>query len=166
MEPVLTENSAIVDDGERFDLDFIELRPVHDAFREKYPNADLTLLPILKDLLVIAKKYHTATKSHLQVYGDIGELFGAVTFGIDLHSNYAQGSDGRLGNDFVEIKTITPFKGKPAVSIDLKGNFSKLLVVKIDEELRIEGRLVARASLPKSRTGKLMITWDSLENMF
>lgn len=33
------------------------------------------------------------------MYGDIGELFGAITYGIKLNKSYVQGSDGRLGND-------------------------------------------------------------------
>ncbi len=52
---------------------------------------------------------HLQTGLHLQVYGDIGELFAAITHGVKLHKNYAQGSDSRLGNDFIEVKTITPF---------------------------------------------------------
>ena len=56
------------------------------------------------------KSYHRETGLHLAVYGDIGELFGAITYGIKLNKTYAQGADGRLGNDHVEVKTITPFK--------------------------------------------------------
>jgi len=137
----------------------------HTKVREKYPNADLALLPTLRDLIAVAKQYYKVTGSHLQVYGDIGELFGAVTFGVSLHRNYAQGSDGRLGNEFVEVKTITPFKAKQNVSVDLTGHFSKLLVVRITEDFNVEGRLVGRASLPKTETNRLTIAWDSLEGM-
>lgn len=67
-------------------------------------------IPYFEDLTSLAESYHLETGLHLSVYGDIGELFGAITYGIKLNRTYAQGSDGRLGNDHVEIKTITPFK--------------------------------------------------------
>ena len=82
--------------------------------------------------------------------------------GIELHKNYAKGSDGRLGNDFVEIKTITPFKKKHSVEVRLDRHFSKLLVVKIDEDFEVSGRLMERNQLPGIRGSVLRIEWDQL----
>lgn len=113
-------------------------------------------------MISLAESYHHETGLHLSVYGDIGELFGAITYGIELNKTYAQGSDGRLGNDHVEIKTITPFKTKDVVVVDTTRHFSKLLVVKINEEFQVAGRMIDRKLLPK-RTGRfLRIRWDDL----
>ncbi|PIE12578.1 MAG: hypothetical protein CSA68_12495 [Rhodobacterales bacterium] len=125
----------------------------HEAdLRMRYPKADLSLIPYLEDLLGLAESYYYETGKHLNVYGDIGELFGAIAFGIKLHKNNAQGSDGRLGNDFVEIKTISPMSRKERKIVRLDRHFSKLLMVKIDNDFQIYGRLVKRGDLLK-RTG-------------
>jgi len=50
--------------------------------RLKYPNADPTLVPYFQDLLTLAEAYFCDTGQHLNVYGDIGELFGAIMYGI------------------------------------------------------------------------------------
>ena len=108
--------------------------------------------------------YHRETGRHLQVYGDIGELFGAIMYGIRLHQNYAQGSDGRVGGDFVDFKTITPFKTNNTVSVRLDRHFSKLLIVRIDEHFQVTGSLIDRKLLPKSKGNRLRVTWDMLNN--
>ncbi|WP_259665659.1 hypothetical protein [Rhizobium binae] len=50
--------------------------------RAKYPNADTSFIPYFEELLSLAESYHLQTGRHLNVYGDIGELFGAIIFGI------------------------------------------------------------------------------------
>lgn len=97
----------------------------------------------------------------MHVYGDIGELYGAITHGIRLNRNYAQGSDGRLGNDLIEIKTITPFKRTDTVEINMARNFSKVLIVRINDEFDISGKLIDRKSLPKAK-GKIRVSWSEV----
>jgi hypothetical protein len=128
----------------------------------QFPNADISLIPFFKDLLSLAEDYFQQTGNHLQLYGDIGELFGAITYGIKLHRNYAQGSDGRLGDDFIEIKTITPFKKHDEVVVRFDRHFNKLLIVKIDSSFRVSGRLVDRKVLGKTNCNKRSIKWDQL----
>jgi len=114
--------------------------------------------------LSLAESYHFTTGLHLSVYGDIGELFGAITHGIKLHNTHAQGSDGRLGNDFIEVKTITPFKQNDEVTVKVGGNFNKLLVVRINEDFAVSSKLVDRKSLPKT-TGKFIrVKWGDLKS--
>lgn len=161
----LGPENAIWDDGEWISWASINSELAKIELRARYPNADLSLIPIFEDLLSTAQDYHFTTGKHLQIYGDIGELFGAITYGIDLHRNYAKGSDGRLGNDFVEIKTITPFKKSDVVNVRLDRHFSKLLVVKIDENFEVSGRLVDRRRLPKTRRSVLCITWNKLDKI-
>lgn len=121
--------------------------------RHHYPKADPKLVPYFHDLLTLAATYFEDTGKHLNVYGDIGELFGAITYGIALHKNYAKGSDGRMGNDFVEIKTISPMSSGEKTHIRLDRHFNRLLLVRIDENFEVTGKLLHRKDLPK-RAGK------------
>ncbi len=169
----LGPDNAFWIDGEWLDWDSIidpeELRYSRLAelereahLRLKYPNADPALIPYFKDLLSLAESYFHDTGQHLNVYGDIGELFGAIMYGIKLHRNYAQGSDGRLGDDFVEIKTIAPFNTKKQISVRRDRHFSKLLVVKISDDFEVSGRLLKRIDLPK-RSGKILrLSWANM----
>ena len=155
-------NDALWDDGEWVSWDDIDQQIQYHEWRARYPNADISLVPIFEQLISVAEHYHNATGRHLQVYGDIGELYGAITYGIKLHRNYAQGSDGRLGNDYVEIKTITPFSRSDRVSISLAGHFSKLFLVKITETFEISGRLIKRADLPKPKGKNVVLRWHDV----
>ncbi len=78
----------------------------------------------------------------------------------NLHRNYAQGSDGKIGNHFVEVKTITPFKKNDTIILNLKRNFSKVLIVKIDAGFEVQSRLVDRKALPKVKGDNLKINWS------
>lgn len=112
-----------------------------------------------------AQHYHIATGKHFSIYGEIGELYGAIMYGIKLPKDYAEGSDGRLGNDSVEVKTITPFKNNQSVTVRLDRHFSKLLVVKVDNHFQISGLPVERGSLPKVHGNMFRIHWDDLEKL-
>ena len=128
-------------------------------FEARFPNLDVDLVPIFQDLLAVAQNYYELTGSHLQVYGDLGELYGAITHGLKLHRNYAQGSDGKIGNHFVEVKTITPFKSNDTITLNLKRNFSKVLIVKIDSDFEVQGKLLDRKALPKVKGTSLKLSW-------
>ncbi|MCZ4352242.1 hypothetical protein O4H61_06900 [Roseovarius aestuarii] len=152
---------SIIDPEERTYSRLAELeRESH--LRQEYPNADITLIPYFRDLLLLAESYFHETGQHLNVYGDIGELFGAIMYGIKLHKNYAQGSDGRLGNDFIEIKTISPVNQKEQTNVRLDRHFSKLLMVKISDNFEVSGRLVKRADLPRKPGKNLRLSWGNM----
>lgn len=153
------EDNAIYDDGEWITWDEINSHLDRLEFQARFPNLDVDLVPIFQELLAVAQDYHHLTGSHLQVYGDLGELYGAITHGIKLHRNYAQGSDGKLGNHFVEVKTITPFKTKDTITLNLKRNFSKVLIVKIDADFEVQGKLIDRKALKKVKGDKLTLNW-------
>lgn len=155
-------HNAIWDDGEWVSWSSINSHLERLELEAKYPNADVDLIPIFEELLEVAQHYHIATGKHLKIYGDIGELYGAIMYGIKLHKDYAKGSDGRLGDDFVEVKTITPFKNSQSVSVRLDRHFSKLLVVKVNSSFEVEGLLVDRSKLPKVKRNVLNIHWDNL----
>ncbi len=85
---------------------------------------------------------------------------GAITQGIKLHRNYAKGSDGRLGNDFVAVKTITPFKSCDVVEVNLERNFSKVLIMKINADFGVRGKLIDRKALPKGKVRGCRLSID------
>jgi len=162
MAEVDWSDRAFYDDGEWVIWSDIDEQLRHKEWGAKYPNAIRSMIPYFEDLISLAESYHLETGLHLPVYGDIGELFGAITYGIKLNKTYAQGSDGRLENDHVEIKTITPFKSKDVVMVDTSRHFSKLLVVKINAEFQVSGRMVSRKQLPQRSGRYVRIRWDDL----
>ena len=162
MDEVDWADRAFYDDGEWVTWTDVEDQLRYKEWGAKYPNAKRSMIPYFEDLISLAESYHSETGLHLAVYGDIGELFGAITYGIMLNKTYAQGSDGRLGNDHVEIKTITPFKSRDVVIVDTSRHFSKLLVVKINKEFQVAGRMIDRKQLPKRFGRYIRIRWDDL----
>lgn len=163
MEDGIWADRAFYDDGEWVHWSEIEEQVRFKEWGVKYPNARKSLIPYFEELLSLAEGYHLETGLHLNVYGDIGELYGAITHGLKLHKTYAQGSDGRLGNDYIEVKTITPFKQNDEVTVKLSGNFNKLLVVRINENFEVSSKLVDRKSLPKTKRDFVRVKWGDLE---
>ena len=149
-------------DGEWISWDEINEQIQYKEWRARFPNADLSVVSILENLISTAQEYHELTGRHLQVYGDIGELYARITHGLKLHRNDAQGSDGRIGNDLVEVKKITPFKSNDRVTLNLTRNFSKVLIVKINEDFDIAARLIDRKALPKTKGSRLVLDWGDL----
>ena len=150
-------------DGEWVSWDEINEQIQYKEWRARYPNADLSVVGVFESLIGTAQEYHALTGRHLQVYGDIGELYGVITYGLKLHRNYAQGSDGRIGNHFVEVKTITPFKSNDRVTLNLTRNFSQVLVVKINEDFEVKGKLIDRKALPKIKGHVLRLDWEDFK---
>jgi hypothetical protein len=122
-----------------------EWAPVHK--QETDLNIDPELIFIFESLVESAESYYQLTGRYLQIWGELGELFAEARYGVKRHKPHAMGSDGRLGNDFIEIKTISPEKGGEKVQVKLAGNFNKLLIVKISENFEFEGRLFDRKNL-------------------
>lgn len=79
--------------------------------------------------------------------GEMGELFAEAKFGIKRHRRYAQGSDGKIGNDFVEVKTFSPWKKVSHVRVKLAGNWNKLILVRISDPWIFEAKIFNRAEL-------------------
>jgi hypothetical protein len=121
------------------------------------------LIHIFETLVDDAFNYKQITGRYLPIFGELGELgelFAEITFGIKRHKPRTQGSDGRLGNDFIEIKTITPEKSKEKVSVKRQGDFNKLLVVKIDENFEFEARMLDRKDMSKGEGKVATVSWS------
>lgn len=117
------------------------------------------VVEIFEDLVHSAAEYHAITGRYLQIWGELGELFAEITYGIQRHKPGTQGSDGKLGNDFVEIKTISPEKSVDEVRVKRSGNFNRLLIVKISDDFAFEGRLIARKALSKGEGKHMRAPW-------
>ena len=99
-------------------------------------------------------------------FGEMGELYAEIRYGIQRHRKCAEGSDGRIGNDFIEVKTITPWKGKPHVTVRRSGHFNKLAVVKIDEHFMFDARVIPKSKLAKGTGGKAArVSWNSMPRL-
>jgi hypothetical protein len=160
----LGPDNAIWDDGEWVSWDSINAQIDEQHLRERYPGADLSLVSVFVSLVDLAREYHELTGRHLQVYGDIGELYCQIVYGLQPHRIYAKGSDGKIGNDFVEVKTIAPFKSNRVIALNLDRNFSKILIVKVDANFEIVAKLVDRKSLPKCKGPHLRLDWDDVQD--
>lgn len=156
-------SDAVWDDGEWISWDWINQQLYEQELRERYPDASPEIVEIFEELVETATNYKEITGRYLPVFGELGELFAEITLGIKRHKPRTQGSDGRLGNDFIEIKTITPEKKSPKVVVKRRGNFNKLLVVRISEDFDFEARLLDRKDMSKG-SGKLAtVSWSSMK---
>lgn len=149
--PIQNYGDGIWDDGEWISWDYI-----NQQIDDRQPEGGL-----LEDLIIVAKEYFEDTGRHLPIYGEIGEYYAARRFGIDLHEDpKAQGSDGRLGNALVEIKTITPMRNSRHVRVKKSGNFGYLVIVKIDADFRIDAKMISRKRLAKPCGDFYSVGWD------
>jgi hypothetical protein len=154
---------GIWDDGEWIIWEWIDGQLHEQELRAMYPNADPQLVEIFEALVYDAACYKQHTGRYLPIFGELGEIFAEITFGIKRHKPRTQGSDGRLGNDFIEIKTITPEKKKDVVSVKRQGNFDKLLAVKISETFEFEARIIDRKNMSKGEGKMTTVAWSSMK---
>lgn len=157
-------SEGIWDDGEWISWDWINQQIHERELRDRYPNASPDLIQIFEELVDTASNYKYVTGRYLPVFGELGELFAEITFGIKRHKPGTPGSDGRLGNDFIEIKTITPEKRSKKVVVKRKGNFNKLLVVKISEDFEFEARMIDRKHMSKGAGKLATVSWSSMKS--
>lgn len=126
------------------------------------PHARPELLTIFNALVENASAYYELTGRFLQIWGELGELYAEVKYGIERHRPHTRGSDGKLGNDFVEIKTISPEKSEGQVQVKRAGNFNRLLVIKVSAKFEFEGRFIERKRLSKGEGKHARVSWSAL----
>ncbi len=142
-----------------------EWEPVDDQeLPPTFALVDPELIMIFEDLVESAMSYYELTGRYLQIWGELGELYAEVKCGIKRHKPHVQGSDGRLGNDFIEIKTMSPERNGEQVQVKRAGNFNKLLVVKINQGFEFEGRLFDRKQLSKGEGKHARVSWSALHS--
>jgi hypothetical protein len=156
---------GIYDDGEWISWDYIHLHLHEHEIQEEFPKADLQLVQVFEALVDAAAAYKALTGRYLQVWGELGELYAELKLGIKRHKAHTPGSDGRLGNDFIEIKTISPEKSDDQMHVKRAGNFSKLCVVRISPSWEFTARMIDRKHLAKGNGGKVAkVRWDAMED--
>lgn len=140
-----------------------EWQPIHE---KELPTGnsqpDPELVMIFESLVENAMSYHALTGRYLQIWGELGELYAEIEYGIKRHKPHTKGSDGKLGNDFIEIKTISPEKTGEQVQVKRAGNFNKLLVVKITKKFIFESRFIERKNLSKGEGAHARVSWSTL----
>ena len=151
---------GIYDDGEWISWDYLNMQIFEQHFRSSFIKTQAPTSPQTLALIEEARNHYRRTGQRSQLLGEIGELYAAEVFGIERHKPYAQGSDGRIGDMLIEIKTITPGKRQKSVEVKRSGNFRMLVVVRIWGNFRMEARMIDRRCLPKGSEPKVTVTWE------
>jgi hypothetical protein len=155
---------GIWDDGEWISWGSIHAALDRRELQEAYPLADPEVALILEDLVELAMRYHAATNRYLQIWGELGELYAEVKYGLRRHRPCTAGSDGCLGNDLVEVKTLSPEKRSDKVAVKRAGNFNKLLIVRISEDFQFEARMIDRKKLGNGISPLAHVRWSAVSN--
>ena len=159
-----TFEDGIWDDDEWISWAFINQHSESQWPQKATPIVDPELREIFDSLKHTAAAYKQHTGRYLDMFGELGELYAEIELGIKRHKLNAPGSDGRLGNDFVEVKTISPLKQNDKVRVKRDGNFNKLYVVKISENFFFEGRMIDRRDLKKGEGKFASVKFGDLES--
>jgi hypothetical protein len=115
--------------------------------RDGYPHSALEQAEIFEDLVDCAERHFKNTGRYLQVWGELGEIYAEIKFGLRRHGTHHAGSDGTIGGRLVEVKTISPEKGHDHVIVKRSGDFEQLLIVRIDQNFDFTGKLIDRDRL-------------------
>lgn len=158
------ESSAdgVYDDGEWISWEWINQQLYRQELQQKYPCVDSGISELFESLAANAASYYATTGRYLQIWGELGELYAEVKYGIKRHKPKTPGSDGKLGNDYVEVKTISPEKRSQRVLVKRAGNFNKLLVVRITKDFEFESRMLDRKKMPKGGGTHAKVAWSSI----
>ena len=155
-------SDGIWDDGEFISWDWINGHLAAQERQKEFPGASPGLIEMFDHLVEVSVEYRQLTGRFLPLFGELGELYAEIRFGIKRHRPMSQGSDGKLGNDFVEIKTISPMKRASKVKVKRAGHFSKLCVVRITEECEFDARIIERRRLSKGLGRHASVSWSNL----
>jgi hypothetical protein len=137
--------------------DAASVQPVRS--REGFPFSILKQTEIFQDLVECAERHFQNTGRYLQVWGELGEIYAEIKFGLRRHATHKPGSDGTIDGKRVEVKTISPEKSGDHVLVKTQGDFEKLLIVRIDQDFQFQSKLFNRSELSggagKYLTGRL-----------
>lgn len=115
--------------------------------RDGFPYSVDEQIEIFEDLVDCAQRHFQNTGRYLQVWGELGEIYAEIEFGLRRHATHQSGSDGTIAGKLVEVKTLSPEKGDDRVNVKRQGDFEQLLVVRIDENFQFTGKLIDRIRL-------------------
>lgn len=158
--PLRDYSDGIYDDGEWISWDWINGHIADQDLQREYPKANLEVVKIFHELVALAAAYKQETGRHLQLWGELGELYAEIKYGVVRHRPGTQGSDGRIGNDWIEVKTISPEKLNEVIQVKRAGNFNKLLVVRISEDFEFQAKLIDRKLLGRGKGKHAKVPWS------
>lgn len=115
--------------------------------REGFPFSLLRQMEIFEDLVDCAERHLENTGRYLQIWGELGEVYAEIKFGLRRHETHRAGSDGTIAGKLVEVKTISPEKASDHVLVKQQGDFEQLLIVRIDRDFQFQGKLFDRTEL-------------------
>lgn len=129
----------------------------HAPFRSRdgFPFSMMEQTKIFEDLVDCATRHFENTGRYLQVWGELGEIYAEIEFGLCRHGTHRAGSDGTIAGKLVEVKTISPEKAGDHVLVKSQGDFDELLIVRIDQNFQFKGKLFDRGEL-KGSAGKYL----------
>lgn len=155
---------CIIDEGETISWSWINKQLAKQDLQNQDSDfdsdVDSRISDIFEGLVSCAREYHEITGRYLQIWGELGELYAEIKYGIKRHKPHTAGSDGRIENDFVEIKTISPEKTGTTVQVKKTGNFNKLLIVRIYDDFTFESKVIDRHNLPKEQSKMAHVSWQ------
>jgi len=155
-------SDGVWDDGEWISWDYISRQIYEQDRASEFPAANQDILDVFDNLVDAVRDYKKVTGRYLPLFGELGELYAEIKYGIRRHAPMTKGSDGKLGNDFIEVKTISPEKRVLKVKVKRSGNFNKLVVVKISEDFEFEARMIDRRALGKNSGKFVSASWESI----
>jgi hypothetical protein len=115
--------------------------------RNGFPFSVQEQIGIFEDLVDCAERHFRNTGRYLQAWGELGEIYAEIKFGLCRHGTHQAGSDGTIDGKLVEVKTISPEKASDQVIVKSQGDFEQLLIVRIDENFEFTGKLIDRDNL-------------------
>lgn len=115
--------------------------------RDGFPFSVLEQTEIFHDLVDCASRHFENTGRYLQVWGELGEIYAEIKFGLRRHGTHKAGSDGTISGRLVEVKTISPEKTSDRVIVKRQGDFEQLLIVRIDRDFQFQGKRFERNEL-------------------
>lgn len=123
--------------------------------RDGFPFSTLEQINIFEDLVDCSIRHFENTGRYLQIWGELGEIYAEIKFGLRRHGTHHAGSDGTIEGKLVEVKTISPEKTHDHVMVKSQGNFEKLLIIRINQDFEFQGKLFDRSEL-KGSGGKYL----------
>ena len=78
-------DEGIWDDGEWISWDEINGQLYEQELKSEFPEADIEIIQIFTDLVDGAFQYKNITGRYLQIWGELGELYAEIKFGLKRH---------------------------------------------------------------------------------
>jgi len=135
-----------LEDEPKYDSNLVEqIEPFKS--RDGFPFSMLEHSEIFRDLVDCASRHFENTGRYLQIWGELGEIYAEIKFGLRRHGTHKAGSDGTIAGKLVEVKIISPEKTNDRVLVKSQGDFEQLLIVRISSDFEDDAKPYQEASV-------------------